>query len=56
MDPNFYFRSKFTMAVMNVCLHKAENEVLNIDFGPGAAKISDVKVVGRKNICPLSLV
>ena len=28
------------------------NEVLNIDFGQGAAKISEVKVGGKKNICP----
>ena len=27
------------------------NEVLNIDFGQGATKISDVKVGGQKNIC-----
>ena len=26
------------------------NEVLNIDFGQGAAKISEVKVGGRKKI------
>ena len=26
-------------------------EVLNIDFGQGAAKISEVKVGGKKNIC-----
>ena len=27
------------------------NEVLNIDFSQGAAKISEVKVGGQKNIC-----
>ena len=27
------------------------NEVLNIDFGQGTAKISEVKVGGKKNIC-----
>ena len=27
------------------------NEVLNIDFGQRAAKISEVKVGGRKNSC-----
>ena len=28
------------------------NEVLNIDFGQGAAKISEVKVGGRKKYLP----
>ena len=27
------------------------NEVLNIDFGQDAAKISEVEVGGKKNIC-----
>ena len=27
------------------------NEVLNIDFGQGAAKISEVKIGGQKNVC-----
>ena len=31
------------------------NEVLNIDIGQGAAKISEVKVVGQKNICRSAL-
>ena len=30
------------------------NEVLNIDFGQGAAKISEVKVGGRKKHLPIS--
>ena len=30
------------------------NEVLNIDFGQGAAKISGVKVGGQENICKFS--
>ena len=30
------------------------NEVVNIGFGKGVAKISDVKVRGRKNFCQLS--
>ena len=31
------------------------NEVLNIDFGQGAAKISEVKVGGRKKYLPTRL-
>ena len=30
------------------------NEVLNIDFGQGAAKISEVKVGGQKTYLPIS--
>ena len=30
------------------------NEALNIDFGQGGAKISEVKVEGRKYICLLA--
>ena len=30
------------------------NEVLNIDFGQGAAKISEVKLGGRKKHLPIS--
>ena len=32
------------------------NEILNIDFGQGGAKISDVKVGGRKKYLPSSQV
>ena len=31
------------------------NEVLNIDFGQGAAKLSEVKVGGRKKYLPTRL-
>ena len=31
------------------------NEVLNIDFGQGATKISEVKVGGKKNFSPTQL-
>ena len=35
----------------NIYEEDLSNELLNIDFGQEAAKISEVKVGGQKNIC-----
>ena len=40
----------------NIYKKDLSNEVLNIDFGQEAAKISEVKVGGRKKHMPISLV
>ena len=37
---------------INICSVDLSNEVLNIDFGQGAAKISEVKVGSQKKYLP----
>ena len=39
---------------LNRCEIDLSNEVLNIDFGQGAAKISEVKFGGQKKFLPIS--
>ena len=44
----------FGLMAPNIYEVDLSNEVLNIHFGQGAAKISEVKVGGRKKICQVS--